>query len=64
MHVHTRCTVDILPNSGQVALFVDFLTSFYGDVTIAQSFKGKLDRDIILKKFANDCHVGLKPNVN
>ena len=38
--------------SQYAALDVDFLTSFYCDITIAQLFDGPFDCDVIKKKFA------------
>ena len=50
--------IDLSPTSGHVAPHVDFLTSFYYDVTMAQLFDGPFDCDVTMKKSTNRCDVG------
>ena len=50
--------VDLSPKSAHMAPHVDFLTSFYCDVTIGSKFAEPFDCDFIIKNNSNRCNVG------
>ena len=51
-------TIHLSPDSEHAAFRMDFLTSFYCNTTVAQLFDGLFDCSVIMKKYADRCHVG------